>query len=189
MKTLLLLLLIPIIAVADYVDPYGLPSGSSSLILATQDNIGGGNDIEAFDFATAEIRYEPYIEHVSGGLSDLIFFELESGSAELYLRAPEGSDGFDRSIIGHLGPLALDEIQHMDDVELSVTALAVDGDAYVLLQIQAEAQPETTAVKFRLTNLNAGQIHFDWAWQPNGSRYFMPSPAEVMDFGTLKRSW
>ncbi len=189
MKALLILLLLPALALADYVDPYGLPSGSSSLALATQENIASGNDIEAFDFATAEVLSDSYIEHVSSGLGDLIFFELDSGSTEHYLRAPEGIDGFDRSIIGHLGPLSLDEIQHMDDVELSVTALAVDGDAYVLLQIQVEAEPETTAVKFRLTSLSAGQIQFDWAWQPNGSRYFMPSPAESMDFGELKQIW
>jgi len=177
------------LAIGDYVDPYGLPSGSASLILATQDDIGDGADVEAFDFASAEVISDTYIDHVNTGIGDLIFFELEFGSADSYLRAPEGTDGFDRSFIAHLGPLDLDEIQHMEDVELSVTALAVDGDAYVLLQVQAEAQPETTSVKFRLSNLSAGQIQFDWAWQPNGSPYFIPSPAESMDFGELKQIW
>ncbi|MBC8367452.1 hypothetical protein H8E52_08580 [bacterium] len=189
MRVLLLLMLIPALAAADYVDPYGLPSGSASLALATQEDIGGGFSVEAFDFATAEVLSDAYIDHVSRGIGDLIFFELEFGSADSYLRAPEGTDGFDRSLIGHLGPLDLGEIQHMVDVELSVTALAVEGDAYVLLQIQAEALPETTAVKFRLSNLSADQIQFDWAWQPNSSRYFEPSPAESMDFGELKRIW
>ncbi len=189
MRALLLLLLLPALAAADYVDPYGLPSGSASLALASQADIAGGANVEAFDFAAAQVLDAPYQDHVGEGLADLLFYELHPDSADHYLRAPEGDDGFDRALIAHLGPLDLTEIHHMEDADLSVTVPAVDGDAYVMVQIRAEAQPETTAVKFRLTNLSETQADFDWAWQPNGSDYFVPSASEAMSFGRLKALW
>ncbi len=189
MRAFMLLLLLPILAGADYVDPYGLPSGSASLVLASQADIAGGANVEAFDFAEAQVLDAPYQDHVSGGLADLVFFELHPDSADHYLRAPEGDDGFDRLLLAHLGPLELTEVHHMEDAELQVTVPAVDGDAYVMFQIQAEAQPETTAVKFRLTYLSEVRADFDWAWQPNGSLHFVPSASEAMDFGNLKTLW
>ncbi len=186
---LLLWLWLPQPAAADYIDPYGLPSGSASLNLATQAAIASGESVEAFDFTDAEMILAPYMDHMSTGLADLVFFELHPDSIFHYFRAPEGGDGFDRALIAELGPVDLEDLTRIEDVEFAVTAPVVDGDTYVMLQIQAEALPETTAVKFRVTLLGDTQTDFDWVLQPSGSLYFVPSASETMDFGELKRRW
>jgi hypothetical protein len=176
-------------ASADYVDPYGLPSGSRTMYLATQEAIVSGESIEAFDFANDEVIFAAYAEQVSAGLADLVFFELHPDSLFQYLRAPEGSDGFDRALIAQLGAVELEDVSNIEDVEFAVTLPAVNGDTYVILQIQLGELPEITAVKFRITVLDETQVSFDWVLQPSGSLYFEPSSIGDMNFGELKRHW
>jgi len=174
---------------AEYVDPYGLPSGSAELALATQAAILSGASVEGYDFAGPELIEAPYVDQVAAGLVDLLFVELSAENDTLYLRAPEGADQFDRFFIADLGPVDLAEVDSMEDVELTSHVPATLGDTYVLLQFRENAQPEITAVKFRVTGLEAASVHFDWAWQPNGSLYFVPSAAEPLSFGELKPRW
>lgn len=186
---LLALALWPALVVADYVDPYGLPSGSASLALATQSAIQSGEPVEAYDFAAPELLEAAYLDQVNAGIADLVFFELEPEGEIQYLRPFEGADGFDRLLIASLGSVDLAEIAGMEDVELGSHVEAVPGDSYVLLQIREGFEPETTAVKFRVTATDGAALSFDWAWQPNGSLYFVPSAAEVTSFGELKSRW
>ena len=189
MRWALILLLLAPVAAADYQDPYGLPSGSASLALATQDSIQDGGLVEGFDFAEGVVITGTYVELVEGGEADLIFFDLDDEIEGFQLRAPEGTDLFDRALIDSIGEVDLESVTGMDGLELSVHKEAGEDCTYVLLQIREGAEPETTAVKFRITLLEDDRLELDWAWQPNGSMNFTPSAVGLRSLGEVKRSW
>lgn len=189
----LLLILLAAVAGADYVDPWGLPSGSATLELALQDSILFAAPVQAFDFSLGEVEsLSTYAELVAAGVADLVFVELESGEPEHWLRAPEDPQyQLDRHLIVGLGPVALDEIDDMLDAEglplvLERFVLAAPGEAYLMLQIDADAQPETTAVKLAVTALSDSTVSFDWVWQPNGERLFVPTSTEARSLSAVK---
>lgn len=178
---------------ADYLDPWGLPSGTVTLRLATQDSITGGGKIHGFDVAAGSVdSLSDYLGLVEAGAVDLLFVELAEGEAAHWLRAPEDPLYLlDRPLIADLGeqPLAtiadlLDETG--DPVALASFVPAVLGHAYGLLQVQAGAAPETTAVKFAVTALDAAALTIDWAWQPNGTREFIPTRSAASSWGAIK---
>lgn len=189
LRILLPALLLPALAAADYIDPWGLPSGSGALALATQDAIQGGDPVEGYDFAAGEVLEASYVEQVAAGLADLLFVELDAEDPVRYLRAPEGEDGFDRAFIARLGAMELAEVQSMEGLELETHVEAAAGECYVLLQRREGEDPETTAVKFRLSALDGTTASFDWVWQPNGSLHFVPSAAAPASFSRLKTLW
>lgn len=172
----------------DYTDPWGLPSGSGSLALATQDSIASGADIEGFDFATGTVvDTSGYMGILAAGVVDLLFFELASDPEHLYFRAPEDEDAFDRYLIASLGDtVGIDEIASMAGVELERFVTVEAGFIYVLLQIQADAAVETTAVKLEVTSLSETSVSFNWVWQPNGSLEFIPTAVEETSLSRLK---
>ena len=186
---LILLLLLAPVAAADYQDPYGLPSGSVSLALATQDSIQNGGLVEGIDFAEGVVITGTYIELVEGGEADLIFFDLDHEIEGFQLRAPEGTDFFDRALIDSIGEVDLESVTGMDDQELSVHKGADEDCTYVLLQIREGAEPEATAVKFRIMLLADDRLEMNWVWQPNGSMNFTPSATSLRSLGEVKRSW
>ncbi len=173
---------------ADYVDPWGLPSGSASLKLATQEAIALGDTVQGFDFATGSVDSSgSYAEIIAGGTVDLVFFELDPDSTRPFFRSPEDIHSFDRYlVVGFEDSLALEEIVHMEGVELIRFAPVEDGFAFVLLQIQQHQTPETTAVKLEVTSLGDSTVAFDWVWQPNGSRQFIPTAAGECSLSELK---
>ena len=178
---------------ADYLDPWGLPSGTATLRLATQDSIVGGGRVQGIDFATGSIdSLSTYLEAVLAGALDLLFVELVPGEATHWLRAPEDPIYLlDRPFIADLGERPLGAVADMLDdegapVPLLSFATATLGHAYALLQVQAGATPETTAVKFALTALADSTLSFDWAWQPNGTREFIPVGTASTSFGAVK---
>ncbi|MBM4117710.1 hypothetical protein FJ251_08190 [bacterium] len=178
---------------ADYVDPWGLPSGSASLRLATQDSIQSGGRVQAIDFATGAVdSLASYLALVLGGVADLLFVELVPGESAHWLRAPEDPVyQNDQPLLVDLGVLPLAAVADMlddagDPLPLASFAAAAAGHAYALLQVQRGAEPETTAVKLAITALGDSLVAFDWAWQPNGSREFIPTPAATTSLGALK---
>ncbi len=180
-------------AQADYIDPWGLPSGSATLQLALQDSILSGAPVQALDFTSGSVEsLLTYLEIVDAGVADLLFVELEVGEAEHWLRAPEDPlYQLDRYLIAGLGPMALEDVENMLDAEgepliLERFGLAVQGDAFVMLQIDAAAQPETTAVKLVVTELSDSTVSFDWVWQPNGERSFVPTSTEGSSLSAVK---
>lgn len=172
----------------DYTDPWGLPSGTGTLSLATQDDITTGAAIEGFDFATGAVVDTPsYMEILAAGEVDLLFFELASDPERHYFRAPEDADAFDRYLVASLiDTIGIDEIASMAGIELDRFMAVEEGFAYVLLQIQANAAVETTAVKFEVTSLSDSSVSFNWVWQPNGSRHFIPTASEESSVSGLK---
>ena len=77
-------------AAADYLDPWGLPSGTATLRLATQDSIVAGGHVQGIDFATGSIdSLNTYLAAVLAGAVDLLFVELVPGESAHWLRAPE----------------------------------------------------------------------------------------------------
>ncbi len=175
-----LLLLAPL-ARADYVDPWGLPSGSATLRLATQDSIMAGALVHSFDFSSGQVEsLLTYMETVVAGVADLIFVELETDETEHWLRAPEDPQyQLDRNLIAGLGVMELNEIPDiLDDEGVPIVmqrfVLAAMDEAYAMLQIDAAAQPEITAVKLAVTALSDSTVSFDWVWQPNGEWSFVP---------------
>ena len=189
MRWIPILLMLATAAAADHQDPYGLPSGSASLALATQDSIQGGGIVEGFDFYGSAVLTGTYAELVEGGEVDLIFFDLDPGSEGFQLRGPEGRDFFDRELLSSLGVAVLDTMSSMESDTLYVHREACEGCGYYLLQIREGADPEATAVKFRITHLGVDDIELDWAWQPNGSMEFAPSPVAERSLGEVKRTW
>ena len=179
-------------ASAQYEDPWGLPSGSATLQLATQAEIATGA-VQAFDFALggADV-YGNYGQVVSLGIADLLFVELVEGEASHWFRAPEDLNFFDRELIFALeDSLDIGEIVGLRDEQGAEPAwerfAAVEpGFAYLLLQIQAGASPETTAVKLEITAVGAESVEFDWSWQPNGSDNFVPTPVSRSSLGAVK---
>jgi hypothetical protein len=174
-------------------DPWGLPSGSATLRLATQDSIIFGAPVQAFDFSSGNVEsLLTYSEIVAAGVADLVFVELESGEAEHWLRTPEDPlHQLDRHLLAGLGPVALEDVTDMLDPEgeplpLVRFVLAAPGEAYVMLQIDNAAQPETTAVKLAVTALSDSTMSFDWVWQPNGEREFVPTSTETRSFSAVK---
>ncbi len=180
-------------SMADYIDPWGLPSGSATLPLLTQTEIASSNDVQGFDFAAgAVIDTTNYSELVLEGVVDLLFVELVPGESQHFLRAPEDQDYFDRSLIYRFEDgRTIDQIAGTRDEDgLSVPWErfgAVEADfTYVLLQIQTGASPETTAVKLGVTAVDGESVSFDWVWQPNGSDAFIPSPVTTSTLSTVK---
>ena len=178
---------------ADYLDPWGLPSGSATLRLATQDSIQAGGRVQAFDFATGTVdSLASYLELVLGGAADLLFVELVPGEGAHWLRAPEDPlYQSDQPLLADLGAQPLAAVADLLDPEgdpLLLTSFveATAGHAYALLQVQRGAEPETTAVKLAITTLGDSLISFDWVWQPNGSREFIPTAAARGNFGAIK---
>jgi hypothetical protein len=189
----LLALATPGAARADYLDPWGLPSGTATLRLATQDSIVGGGRVQGIDFATGSIdSLSTYLGAVLAGAADLLFVELVPGEAAHWLRAPEDPLYLlDQPFIADLGERPLGAVADMlddegDPVPLVSFATAVLGHAYALLQVQAGAVPETTAVKFAVTALADSALSFDWAWQPNGTREFIPTSSRASSLGAIK---
>ena len=180
-------------AAADYLDPWGLPSGTATLRLATQDSIVGGGRVQSIDFATGGVdSLSSYLGTVLAGAADLLFVELAPSEPAHWLRAPEDPVYLlDRPLIADLGQRALGEVADMrgeDGAPLPLLSFATAtlGHAYALLQVQAGAAPETTAVKFAVTALDAASLSIDWAWQPNGSREFVPVASAATSLGTIK---
>ncbi len=178
---------------ADYLDPWGLPSGTATLRLATQDSITGGGRIQGIDFATGSVdSLRDYLGLVRAGAADLLFVELAPGEPAHWLRAPEDPLYLlDQPLIADLGQRPLGEVADMLDEEgaplpLVSFATAALGHAYALLQVQAGAAPETTAVKFAVTALDAASLTLDWAWQPNGTREFIPVAGAKTSLGAIK---
>lgn len=178
---------------ADYLDPWGLPSGSATLRLATQDSIQSGGRVQAFDFATGTVdSLASYLALVLGGAADLLFAELVPSEGAHWLRPPEDPlYQNDQPLLADLGALPLDAVTDMLDAEgdplaLTSFAQATAGHAYALLQVQRGAEPETTAVKLAITALGDSLVTFDWAWQPNGSREFVPTTAGHSSVGAIK---
>jgi len=178
---------------ADYLDPWGLPSGSATLRLATQDSIQADGRVQAFDFATGAVdSLSDYLGLVLGGVADLLFVELVPGEAAHWLRAPEDPIyQSDQPLLADAGALPLEAIANLLDAEgdplpLASFATATAGHAYALLQVQRGAEPETTAVKLAITALGDSLISFDWVWQPNGSREFVPTSAASGSLGAIK---
>lgn len=178
---------------ADYLDPWGLPSGSATLRLATQDSIQSGGRVQAIDFATGTVdSLASYLALVLGGVADLLFVELVPGEGTHWLRAPEDPlHQSDQPLLADLGALPLDAVTDMldgegDPLALTSFAAATAGHAYALLQVQRGAEPETTAVKLAITALGDSLVAFDWAWQPNGGREFVPTSAARGSLGALK---
>jgi len=180
-------------AAADYFDPWGLPSGTATLRLATQDNIVGGGRVQSIDFATGNVdSLNSYLAGVLAGAADLLFVELVPGESPHWLRAPEDPLYLlDQPFLADLGERPLGGVVDMLDeqgepVPLVSFAPAVLGHAYALLQVQAGADPETTAVKFEVTALADSTLSFDWAWQPNGSREFIPTAGAAASLSAIK---
>ncbi|MCB1164153.1 MAG: hypothetical protein R3C71_08410 [Candidatus Krumholzibacteriia bacterium] len=178
---------------ADHVDPWGLPSGSAALRLATQDSIQTNGLVQGMDFAAGQVdSLSGYLDLVMAGLADLVYVELEAGETEHWLRAPEDPGTlFDRVLIADLGERGIDTVADMLDelgapVALERFAIAAPGHSYALLQVQAGAAIETTAVKIEVTALADSLVSFDWAWQPNGTRTFIPTASEPTSFGAVK---
>ncbi len=187
------LLLLAQLTFADYVDPWGLPSGSATLRLASQDSIIAGALVHSFDFSSGRVEsLLTYSETVVTGVADLVFVELESGETVHWLRAPENPQyQLDQHLIAGLGEVELEEITDLlDDEGLPIVlerfVLAVMGEAYVMLQIDAVAQPETTAVKLAVTALSDSTVSFDWVWQPNGELNFAPTATATRSFSAIK---
>ncbi len=63
---------------------------------------------------------------------------------------------------------------------------AVLGHAYVMLQIDAAAAVETTAVKLAVAALSDSTVIVDWVWQPNGEMQFIPSAWRSSSFSAVK---
>lgn len=190
MKTLALLLLLAAPpAAADYADPWGLPSGSATLALARIDSILAGAPVQGFDFTTGQVdSLSAYATQVAAGATDLIFVELAADESEHWLRGLEDPlYELDRDLIDDLGDLPLADVIAMaplDSLERFVPALL--DHAYGLLQIDAEAAPESTAVKLRVTALTDSTVSFDWVWQPNGEDSFQPSAVSARSLGAIK---
>ncbi|MDP6418758.1 MAG: hypothetical protein QF492_01080 [Candidatus Krumholzibacteria bacterium] len=180
------LLLIALAASADYVDPWGLPSGSDSLEVATLDSIQNGSTVEGFDFFTGTSRNAPYLDFIFGKEVDLLPVELAPGS--VYLRAPEGEDFYDRALIARAdaGFTDLESVASMEDVELGALAEAEEDGIYLLLQIREGESPESTAVKFQVKSLDENTLVFDWVFQPNGTMDFIPSSLRSGSFSEIK---
>jgi hypothetical protein len=183
----------PTHARADYLDPWGLPSGTATLRLATQDSIVGGGRVQGIDFATGSIdSLSDYLALVEAGLVDLLLVELVSGESVHWLRAPEDPVYLlDQPFLADLGVRPLSQVADMldedgDPVPLVSFATPSLGHAYALLQVQLGAVPETTAVKFAVTALGDSTLTFDWAWQPNGTRDFVPVGSADTSVGAIK---
>lgn len=172
---------------ADYQDPGGLPSGTATLKLATQDAIADSAAIHALDVATGTVdSTRHYLDLVAAGEADLLLVEL-AGQDGAWLRAPEDALLFDRDLVDSLGPdVALADVAGMDDAGLTAFAGACEGCAYVMLQIQAGADPETTAVKFAVVALGDSTATVDWVWQPNGTFDFIATATARRSFGAVK---
>ena len=186
----LCLAIIAAFALTEYVDPWGLPSGTATLKLASQQAIGSGAKVHGFDFASGAVdSLHSYLEIVALGEIDLIFFELHPDSSRYFLRAPEDSDEFDRDLIVSLADsLDLEAMASMpDSLLLTRFVPAQEGHAYLLLQIRAGAAVETTAVKFELSALADSSATFNWVWQPNGSREFIPTATREQSLSAIKR--
>jgi len=193
MRWAMILLLLAASAAADYQDPFGLPSGSATLGLATQDSIQNNGEVEGLDVATGEVLAGSYLDLVQEGEVDLVFFDLDPESPGLQLRALEGDDYFDRLLIfsfadslGTTAPLESVTGAEGEGVEWAVHEEALEGCCYLLLQLQEGAEPEVTAVKFRITLLEDESLELDWVWQPNGSMDFVPSAALESSLGSVK---
>lgn len=191
--TLAILLLLATAVRADYVDPWGLPSGSATLSIATQELILSGEPVEAFDFTGGALMNElGYLDLVAEGVADLLFVELVVGEQEHWLRAPEDPvHVLDRLLIADVGEETLESVTDMLDDEgqpreLLAMTTASEGHAYVMLQIDAAAAIETTAVKLAVTALSDTTVTFDWAWQPNGEREFVPVSTEASSLSAIK---
>lgn len=178
---------------AQYIDPWGLPSGSAEMALVYQDSIDTGAAVDGFDFAGGEvIADQDYDEISEGGIVDLVYLEITPGEDAHYLGAPDGGENFDRLTMYALGPdLELDEVENCYDesgvlLEMSSFVLAEAGGVYLCLQVDAAG--DTTVAKFKLTTLEDDVIAFDWVWQPNGSFFFIPPPpaTETSSFGRIK---
>jgi hypothetical protein len=183
----------PTLARADYLDPWGLPSGTATLRLATQDSIVGGGRVQGIDFATGTVdSLSDYLALVEAGLVDLLVVELVPGESAHWLRAPEDPVYLlDQRFLADLGERPLDEVADMLDeggAPLPLVSFATPslGHAYALLQVQLGAAPETTAVKFAVTALADSALTIDWAWQPNGTREFIPVSSPAASLGAIK---
>jgi hypothetical protein len=172
---------------AGYEDPGGLPSGTATLKVATPAAIADSAFIHALDVATGTVdSTRHYLDLVAAGEADLLLVELV-GQSGFWFRAPEDVFLFDRDLIDSLGPdVALADIADMEGAELAAFARACAGCAYVLLQIQTDADPETTAVKFAVTSLGDSTATLDWVWQPNGTRDFIATAAARRSIGAVK---
>jgi len=171
-----------------YSDPWGLPSGSATLKLATQAAIAAGAAVQGFDFATGSVdSTHSYMELIQAGTVDLVFFELHPDSSRAYFRAPEDANLFDRYLIASLADsVDLAGITHMQGVWLDRFAPVQEGWAYVMLQEQAGSEPAESAVKLEVSALADSSVSFDWVWQPNGSLVFVPSSTETRSLSALK---
>jgi hypothetical protein len=174
------------LAPADYLDPYGLPSGTATLKLIEQADIPAGLPVQGFDFASGTVdSLHSYDELTAAGEADLVFL---AWAGDTLLRAPEDTEGFDRALIADLGDtVALAQIAHMEGVPLAVLVSAVLDHAYALLQIQTDAPIETTAVKLAVIARGDSTITFDWTWQPNGELRFVPVATDARSLGAIKR--
>ena len=125
-------------------------------------------------------------------MADLLFVELVVGEQEHWLRAPEDPvHVLDRLLIADVGEETLESVTDMLDDEgqpreLLAMTTASEGHAYVMLQIDAAAAIETTAVKLAVTALSDTTVTFDWAWQPNGEREFVPVSTEASSLSAIK---
>ncbi len=180
-------------ALADYIDPWGLPSGSATLRIATQELILAGENVESFDFTTGTLLDDhSYLDLVAAGVADLLFVELVPGETDHWLRAPEDPVHLlDRPLIADVGEEPLETVTDLLDdegapLELLPFAAAAEGHAYVMLQIDAAAAIETTAVKLAVTALSDSTVSFDWAWQPNGEWEFVPVSTEASSLSAIK---
>ena len=41
-------------------------------------------------------------------------------------------------------------------------------------------------MKLQVTAIDDGSLSFDWTWQPNGSDYFVPTPARESSLSAIK---
>lgn len=188
MRVSVLLLLLPLAASADYVDPWLSHCGTDTLPLVTAEAIANGEDVSAFDFNLGEVASQSsYTDHCRDGIADLFFIDSAPGSGTLYFRSPEDSLGYDRSLMGWIYPLqVLEDVATMEDADLRIQMPAGTVPCYVMLVIDTAAAIETTAVKFTATEVTDSTVTFDWAWQPNGSREFIPTSQESASFSEVK---